>query len=181
MGSDPTLTPLWHLAVQEAQRGASAECATSAARIRHGCTTTRNHWNFSPARRMQPRRRMPTTAFELHARTAMLLCALERVAASVSGGDRGNKLAHTLLTSCRDMDAGYRHACASSTPDEFVGRISHVARHAKRTKATLMLLTQLEYLPLAETRELIVEARGLANIFVDSRNTAKRRRKLKLG
>ena len=44
-----------------------------------------------------------------------------------------------------------------------------------------MLLTQLDYLPLVETRELIFEARGLANIFVASRNTAKRRRKLKLG
>jgi len=124
---------------------------------------------------------MPTTAFDLHARTAMLLCALERAAASVSGGDRGEKLAQTMLKSCTEMDSAYRHACASSTPDEFVARISHVARHAKRTKATLMLLTQLDYLPLVETRELIFEARGLANIFVDSRNTAKRRRKLKLG
>jgi len=42
-----------------------------------------------------------------------------------------------------------RHACASRSPEGFVDRITAVARHAKRTKATLMLLTQLDYLPIA--------------------------------
>jgi hypothetical protein len=44
-----------------------------------------------------------------------------------------------------------------------------------------MLLTQFDYLPLVETREPIFEARALANIFVASRDTAKRRPQLKLG
>jgi len=50
-----------------------------------------------------------------------------------------------------------------------------VARQAKKTKAALMLLAQLGYAPIASIRELIIEARRLENIFVSSRNTAKRR------
>ena len=45
---------------------------------------------------------------------------------------------------------------------------------------TLMLLTQLDHLPIGETRELMFEARGLANVFVASRNTAKRRKRERL-
>jgi len=121
---------------------------------------------------------MPTTALELQTRTANLLRSLEALLPSVGGEERGRKLAGSMVKACSEMDAGYRHACASSTPKEFISRISHVARQAKRTKATLMLLAQLEYLPIASVRELIFEARGLENIFVASRNTSKRRRKL---
>ena len=120
------------------------------------------------------------TSGELQARTATLLCALKALLPRVNGGERGRKLALKMVKACHDMDAGYRHTCASGTPDEFITRISAVASHAKRTKATLMLLTQLAYLPIAETRELIFEARGLENIFVASRNTAKRNHRKRL-
>jgi len=123
---------------------------------------------------------MRMTSGELQARTAALLRALESLLPNVGGGERGKKLALKMLKACREMDAGYRHTCASGSPDEFIARISAVATKAKRTKATLMLLTQLSYLPIAETRELIFEARGLENIFVASRNTAKRRHRERL-
>jgi len=115
------------------------------------------------------------TSVELQARTAALLRSLEEQLPKVGGEERGRKLALKMLKACREMDAGYRHTCASGSPDEFIRRIAAVASHAKRTKATLMLLTQLAYLPIVETRELIVEARGLENIFIASRDTAKRR------
>ena len=120
---------------------------------------------------------MATTAIELQTRTANLLRALEALLPSVRGEQRGDALAVKLVTACRDMEAGYRHACSSSSPDEFVARISHVARNARKTKATLMLLTQLDYLAIAETRDLIIEARALENVFVASSRTAKRRRR----
>ena len=123
---------------------------------------------------------MRTTALELQARTARLLASLERLVAIVGGAQRGRKLALTMIRSCKDMDVGYRHACASRSSEEFVDRISAVARHAKRTRATLMLVTQLDYLPIAETRELIFEARGLENVFVASRNTAKKNHRKRL-
>ena len=129
---------------------------------------------------MHSARRMRMTALDIQARTAALLRDLEALLPSVGGGDRGRKLALKMLKACRDMDAGYRHTCASRSPDEFIERICAVARHAKRTKATLMLLTQLAHLPIAETRELIFEARGLENIFVASRNTAKKNHRKRL-
>ena len=120
------------------------------------------------------------TALELQSRTAALLESLEGLTPIVRGGERGRKLALAMVKACKQMDAGYRHTCMSTSPDEFIERISAVARHAKRTKATLMLLTQLDYLPIAETRELIFEARGLENIFVASRNTAKKNHRKRL-
>ena len=120
---------------------------------------------------------MPITALDLQKRTASLLQALEALLPSVGGEERGRKLAGKMITACRQMDANYRHACASSSPDEFISRISQVTNNAKRTKATLMLLAQLDYLSIESVRELIVEARGLENIFSASRNTAKRRRR----
>ena len=123
---------------------------------------------------------MRTTAVELQARTAALLASLERLAPVVGGAARGRTLALAMVKACAALDNGYRHTCASRSPDEFIQRISAVARHAKRTKATLMLLTQLDYLPIAETRELICEARGLENIFLASRNTAKKHHRTRL-
>jgi hypothetical protein len=123
---------------------------------------------------------MRTTGFELQARTAALLTSLERLAPVVGGAARGRKLALTMIKPCTEMDRGYRQTCDSRSPDEFIQRISAVARHAKRTKATLMLLTQLDYLPIGETREVICEARSLENIFLASRNTAKKHHRTRL-
>jgi len=124
--------------------------------------------------------RMRMTALELQARTAALLASLERIVPIVGGAQRGRKLASTMMRACKAMDDGYRHTCASRSAEEFIDRIAAVARHVTRTKATLMLLTQLHYLPIAETRELIFEARGLENIFVASRNTAKKNHRKRL-
>jgi hypothetical protein len=118
---------------------------------------------------------MPTTALELQTRAASLLGALEAILPCVGGEQRGRKLALTMISACKEMDAGYRDACESSSPKEFISRISHVARNARKAKATLMLLAQLDYLPIASVRELILDARGPENIFTASRNTAKRR------
>ena len=76
------------------------------------------------------------------------------------------------------MDAGYRAACASASPEQFVSRMSDAARNAKRTKAALMLLTQLDYTSITDVRNLIIEARALENVFTVSRNAAKRRFRL---
>lgn len=118
---------------------------------------------------------MALQAIELQQRTARFLRAVEELAPKVSGEKRGQALLGSLLKSSREVEAGYRHACASASPAQFVSRISVVARNAKKAKASLMLLTQLEYVAIELSRELIIEARALENIFVASRNTAKRR------
>ena len=85
------------------------------------------------------------------------------------------------MAACKNMDVGYRHACASASPDEFISRISHVAQHANKTRASLVMLTQLGYVSIDAARDPILEARGLANIFVASRTTAKRRQRDRVG
>jgi len=121
---------------------------------------------------------MPATALDLQARTSRLLAALEAIAPRVTGSARARMLAQTMTRACRAMDAGYRAACASASPEQFVSRMSDAARNAKRTKAALMLLTQLDYTSITDVRNLIIEARALENVFTVSRNAAKRRFRL---
>ena len=73
------------------------------------------------------------------------------------------------------MHAGYREACASSSPEQFIERIAFVTRKAKRVKASLVLLVQLDHLKIDDARENILEARALEEIFTASRNTARKR------
>jgi hypothetical protein len=124
---------------------------------------------------------MQSQSLVIQQRTAKLTAAIEAVAGEVDSADRAQTILAALRKATKEMDAGYRHACASASPTDFISRISAVARHAKKTKASLMLLTQLDYVPITKTRDLILQARGLENIFVTSRNTAKRRYRARLG
>jgi hypothetical protein len=123
---------------------------------------------------------MPTHAVELEGRAARLADAIKRLTIPPDAAKRGHKLLAQAITHSEQMEAGYRHACASASPDEFTKRIADVAAHARRTKASLMLLVQLGYVPVPHIRELIIEARGLESILVASRNTAKKRQRRRL-
>ena len=118
---------------------------------------------------------MPTQAIELEDRAAKLADAIKGLTTTADPSKRGRQLLADAVKHSEQVAPGYRHACASSSPDQFASRISEVAVHARRTKALLMLLVQLGYVPVADIRELIMEARGLENILVASRNTARRR------
>ena len=118
---------------------------------------------------------MATQAIELERRAANLASAIRGIAPAADCPVRAHKLLAAASKHSEQVETGYRRACASSSPDEFIQGISSVATNAKRTTASLMLLVQLGYVPVPEIRELILEARGLENIFVTSRNTAKRR------
>lgn len=120
---------------------------------------------------------MPIQSWELEGRAAKLATAINGLTIAPDAPKRGRKLLSDAVKHSEHMEAGYRHACASASPEEFTKRISEVALHAKRTKALLMLLVQLGYVPVPDIRELIIEARGLENIFVASRNTAKKRQR----
>ena len=107
---------------------------------------------------------------------------LERAVASVeslpaaAGGKRGEQLRRALVRDVKLACEGYRAACNSTSPDQFIERISAAAAKAKRTTSTLVLLVQLDYLHIDEARDVIIEARALERILTASRNTAKRRR-----
>jgi len=120
---------------------------------------------------------MATQAIDLERRGLNLTAAINGLSLAADSPVRAHQLLKDASKHSQQVVSRYRHACASSSPDEFVKRISSVATAAKRTKASLMLLVQLGFVPMPEIRELILEARGLENVFVASRNTAKRRQR----
>ena len=95
----------------------------------------------------------------------------------LDGGKRGAQIRRTLLAAAKYACEGYRDVCVSSSPDQFLERITFVARNAKRTVALLVLLVQLDYIRIEQVRELIIEARALERILTAARNTARRRQR----
>lgn len=116
---------------------------------------------------------------ELQERLQRTVVAVESIPA-VGGGKRGDQIRRALLTAAKQACDGYRDVCISATPGQFIERISFVARKAKRTTATLVLLVELDYVDIAQVRELINEVRALERILTTARNTAKRRRRTRL-
>ena len=96
---------------------------------------------------------------------------------AIGGGKRGEQIRRALLAAARQSCNGYRDVCVSSSPDEFIERISFVARKAKRTVALLVLLVQLDYIRIEQVRELIIEARALERILTAAKNTSRRRQR----
>jgi four helix bundle protein len=86
------------------------------------------------------------------------------------------KLGRQVSAAATAVYIGYRAACVSKSPEQFVVNISAVARHAKRVRRMLLALVQANYLAIETARELILEARGLEAIFTASRKTARRRK-----
>jgi len=64
---------------------------------------------------------------------------------------------------------------AAGSREGFVRGMSAVAQNAKRARALLQDFVALQHTTIDETRELILEARGLEAIFRASLNTARRR------
>jgi hypothetical protein len=75
------------------------------------------------------------------------------------------------------VDIGYRAACVSQSPDQFIVHMSAVARNAGRARTRLQDMVRANHITIEAARELILEARGLEAIFVASRNTARRRKR----
>ena len=74
------------------------------------------------------------------------------------------------------VDIGYRAACVSQSPEQFIVHVSAVARNARRARTLLQDMVRANHITIEAARELILEARGLEAIVVASRNTARRRK-----
>src|SRR3954452_9731367 len=120
---------------------------------------------------------MHQKAWELQERTARFAAAVAALCERVPADPGAQRIARKLLASARTMETAYKDVCASRTPDEFIHGITIVARHARQAKRNLQLLLQLNHLPIASARDPLFEARGLENIFVASRKTAKNRQR----
>lgn len=123
---------------------------------------------------------MQQRTWELQERTrhfaagAATLC--ERLPADPSAQRTGKK----LLVASKAVVVGYKDVCASSTPEKFISGISEVAKQAKRARADVQMLLQLNHVTIEACRDLLLEARALEAIFRASRNTAKKRQKARL-
>ena len=118
---------------------------------------------------------MQSRAGELVARTQRFKHAVSRLASQVTDGPSAQKIFKALVVAANEIATGYKDACASSSPDQFIAQISVVARNAKKAKASLVMLVQLDHISIDVAREAILEAKALEAIFVASRNTAKKR------
>ena len=114
-------------------------------------------------------------AVDLQDRIARFAGAVERLCAPLTAAGTAQPTIRKLTAAAAALQTGYRETCASSSPEEFVERISAVARHAKKAVACLVLLVELRHLPIEAARETILEARALEAIVAATRNTAKRR------
>jgi hypothetical protein len=132
---------------------------------------------FAMARRVHVRPAMQQV--ELQERLRRALNQVESLP-PVSGGRRGQQLRRALLTAAKQACDGYRDVCVSASPEQFIERIAFVARRAKRATATLVLIVQLDYIDIAQVRELVIELRTLERILTVSRNTARRRQQRRL-
>ena len=118
---------------------------------------------------------MQSRAKELAARTQRFKDAVSGLASQVRDGPSAPKVFKALVMAASAVATGYKDACASSSPDQFIAAISAVARNAKKAKASLVMLVQLDHISIDVAREVILEAKALEAIFVASRNTAKKR------
>ena len=124
---------------------------------------------------------MDQHAIDLQDRTRRFAAAIATLCERLPADPGAQRTAAKLLASSRAVTAGYTDTCASPSPDSFISRISAVAAQAKRTRASLQLLLQLNHVTIEAARDLLFEARGLEAIFVASRDTAKRRHRARLG
>jgi hypothetical protein len=118
---------------------------------------------------------MQSHACELVERAGRFKDAVGDLANHVTDTPSARKIVKSLTATSSAIPSGYKDACASSSPEQFISRISAVARSAKKAKAALVLLVQLDHISIQDAREAILEARALEAIFVASRNTAKKR------
>jgi hypothetical protein len=126
---------------------------------------------------LQPAMRdeMRTQSWEIQERATRFEAAVARLCEQVPATVSAQKTVRKLTAATKAMRIGYKDTCCSSAPEQFIDRISAVARDAKRARTCLVLLVELNHLSIEAAREPVLEARGLEAIFVASRNTAKRR------
>ena len=90
------------------------------------------------------------------------------------------RTAKKLRAAAKAVVAGYKEVCASPSPEKFIAAISVVASQARRARAAVQMLLQLNHVTIEAARDLLLEARALEAIFRRSRETAKKHRRARL-
>ncbi len=114
-------------------------------------------------------------ALDTASRLVRLVGAVETLGTSVSDSARAGVLFHEILEHTRVAAEAYGSACAGGSPRHFIEQIAIAVRKLRRTISGLVLLVQLDYLPIEQAREPIIEARGLERLLTKTRDAARRR------
>ena len=108
-------------------------------------------------------------------RLQRLAADIEKLRLEVSETPRAQQLFRSVLQQCLDAAAADRAAAGGAAPADFVAQLSIAVRRIRRAISSLVLLVQLDYLPIENAREPIIEARELEQLLTKTRNKAKRR------
>ncbi|HMC77926.1 MAG TPA: hypothetical protein VKH34_12360 [Vicinamibacterales bacterium] len=115
---------------------------------------------------------------------AAALCAkIRRFSANVEGMCAGierstasKRMIRRVTSATTAVVISYAAASEVTRAEDFIPHIAAAARHAKRARHLLQDLVLMDYVAIGNTRDLILEARGLEAILRVARNTARRHR-----
>jgi len=123
---------------------------------------------------------MHQRACELQERTRRFHHAVFALCDRLPAEPDAQRVAARLRACCAAVVAGYSDVCASPSPEKFIAAIALVARQAKRAKAHLQMLLQLDHVTIESARDILLEARALEAIFRASSTTARKRQRARL-
>jgi hypothetical protein len=103
---------------------------------------------------------MHQKAWELQERTRRFSQAVSDLCGKLSSERDVRKLARRVSIASTAVDIGYRAACVSQSPEQFIVHISAVARHVRRATTLLQDMVHANHVSIESARALILEARG---------------------
>src|SRR5262245_799640 len=119
------------------------------------------------------------TPHELRQRTKTFALAIMRFCRTLPKTDEARIIRWQLLRCGPAVGANYRAVCRSRSDNEFIAKIGVVIEEVDETAFLLELLVEAAVEAPGASRNLWKEADELTRIFVSSRETARRRRRLK--
>jgi hypothetical protein len=108
-------------------------------------------------------------------RLGRLVGAVETLGAAVSDSARAAVLFQGTLERMRVAADAYTSAASGGSPRHFIEQVSIAVRKLRRAISGLVLLVQLDYLPIEQARDPIIEARDLERLLTRTRDAARRR------
>jgi len=119
------------------------------------------------------------TPQELRHRTKIFAIDVIRFCRSLPKTDEARVISWQLLRCGPAVGANYRAVCRCRSDKDFIAKLGVVIEEADETAFWLELLVEAGIVKPAATRILYKEADELVRIFVSSRETARRNRRLK--
>ena len=123
---------------------------------------------------------MQQRTWELHERTRRFAAAADALCDRLPADASAQRTAEKLRAAAKAVVAGYKEVCASPSPEKFIAGISLVASQARRARASVQMLLQLNHVTIEAARDVLLEARALEAIFRRSRDTARKRHQARL-